>query len=28
MTLNVSGHYHRPDVFEFKLQNCQRETPE
>ena len=28
MTLDVSGHYHRPDVFEFKLQNGQRETPE
>ena len=28
MTLDVSGHYHRPNVFEFKLQNCQRETPE
>ncbi len=26
MTLDVSGHYHRPDVFEFKLQNGQRET--
>ena len=28
MTLDVSGHYHRPDVFEFRLQNSQRETPE
>jgi predicted amidohydrolase len=28
MTLDVSGHYHRPDVFEFKLQNGQREMPE
>jgi nitrilase len=28
MTLDVSGHYHRPDVFEFKLQNSHRETSE
>jgi nitrilase len=28
MTLDVSGHYHRPDVFEFKVRNGQRETPE
>ena len=28
MTLDVSGHYHRPDVFEFKLRNGQRETRE
>jgi predicted amidohydrolase len=28
MTLDVSGHYHRPDVFEFKLQKSERETPE
>ena len=26
MTLDVSGHYHRPDIFEFKLQKGQRET--
>jgi predicted amidohydrolase len=28
LTLDVSGHYHRPDVFEFKLQSSQREIPE
>jgi hypothetical protein len=28
MTLDVSGHYHRPDVFEFKLRDGERETPE
>ena len=28
MTLDVSGHYHRPDVFEFKVRDGQRETPE
>ncbi len=28
LTLDVTGHYHRPDVFEFKLQNSKRETPE
>ena len=27
LTLDVTGHYHRPDVFEFKLQNSQREAP-
>ncbi|HLM62620.1 MAG TPA: carbon-nitrogen hydrolase family protein [Pyrinomonadaceae bacterium] len=28
MTLDVSGHYHRPDVFEFKLRDGHRETRE